>query len=121
MKTRNFWLIAAVLVITVLSLWLAPAPGVGPDGEAEEAFSGSDGKAQAAIGELAPDYEPWFSPLLEPAGGEIESLLFALQAALGAGVIGYWLGAAVTRERLGKNQHKDPHKNAPPEKSERAD
>jgi cobalt/nickel transport protein len=32
--------------------------------------------------------------------GEIESLLFALQAAIGAGIIGYWLGAAVTREKM---------------------
>jgi cobalt/nickel transport protein len=39
-------------------------------------------------------------PLLEPASGEIASLFFALQAAIGAGIIGYWLGAAVTREKL---------------------
>ncbi|HCX63202.1 MAG TPA: energy-coupling factor ABC transporter substrate-binding protein, partial [Clostridiales bacterium] len=42
--------------------------------------------------EINPDYEPWFSPLIEPASGEIESLLFSLQAAIGAGVIGYFYG-----------------------------
>ena len=48
--------------------------------------------------ELDPDYEPWFSPLLEPASGEIESLLFALQAALGAGVIGFVLGRMTAKK-----------------------
>ena len=51
-------------------------------------------------------------PLLEPASGEIASLLFALQAALGAGVIGYWLGCAVTRDKLrkqGEAREQAPH------------
>ena len=52
------------------------------------------------IGSINPDYKPWFSSLIEPASGEIASLLFALQAALGAGVIGYWLGVSVTREKM---------------------
>ncbi len=38
------------------------------------------------------DYEPWFESLWKPPSGEIESLLFASQAALGAGVIGYYIG-----------------------------
>ncbi len=38
------------------------------------------------------DYEPWFSNIWEPPSGEIESMLFALQAALGAGFIGYFFG-----------------------------
>nr|VXZ92710.1 Energy-coupling factor transporter probable substrate-capture protein CbiN [Klebsiella pneumoniae] len=36
---------------------------------------------------VAPDYQPWFQPLYEPASGEIESLLFTLQGSLGAAVI----------------------------------
>ncbi|NJO83956.1 MAG: energy-coupling factor ABC transporter substrate-binding protein [Blastochloris sp.] len=55
-------------------------------------FGGADGQAEEAILEIAPDYEPWFAPLIEPPGGETESLLFALQAALGAGLIGYFFG-----------------------------
>lgn len=55
-------------------------------------FSGSDGQAEEAISELYPGYKPWFVPFWEPPGGEIESLLFALQAAFGAGVLGYGLG-----------------------------
>ena len=63
-------------------------------------YSGSDGQAEEAIGQLSPDYKPWFQPLFEPASGEIASLLFALQAALGAGFIGYFLGVGVTRDKL---------------------
>ena len=55
-------------------------------------FGGADGQAEEAITELYPSYEPWFAPFWEPPGGEVESLLFALQAALGAGVLGYGLG-----------------------------
>jgi ABC-type cobalt transport system, periplasmic component len=35
---------------------------------------------------------PWFEPILEPASGEVESLLVALQAAIGAGMVGFVLG-----------------------------
>jgi len=35
---------------------------------------------------------PWFESLWEPPRGEIESLLFVLQAAIGAGFIGYFIG-----------------------------
>ncbi|GAA0739187.1 energy-coupling factor ABC transporter substrate-binding protein [Clostridium oceanicum] len=55
-------------------------------------FSGTDDQAESAISELNKDYEPWFSHIWEPPSGEIESLLFSLQAALGAGVIGYYIG-----------------------------
>lgn len=98
MKKQNLCLIVAVLLISILPLvgasWLVP------EGESAASFGGADEKARQAIREIAPDYHPWFSPLMEPASGEIASLLFALQAALGAGFIGYWLGCAVTRDRL---------------------
>jgi cobalt/nickel transport protein len=100
MKRTNWLLIAAVLLLTALPLWLVPRPAAGPDGQPGEIFAGADSLAQKAIEEIAPGYQPWFAPLLEPASGEIASLLFALQAAIGAGIIGYWLGAAVTREKM---------------------
>ena len=59
--------------------------------------------AEELITETHPDYEPWFSPIFEPASGEIESLLFALQAALGAGVIGFVLGR-MTAKKPKENQ-----------------
>lgn len=78
----NLVLIAIVIALAVVPLFIAKG--------AE--FGGSDGQAEEAIGEINAGYQPWFSPIFEPASGEIESLLFALQAAIGAGIIGYGLG-----------------------------
>lgn len=80
---RTLLLVAAVIVLAIVPLFLHP----GSD------FGGADGAAEGAIAEIAPDYQPWFSPIWAPPGGETESLLFALQAALGAGFIGYFFGA----------------------------
>lgn len=62
-------------------------------------FGGADGKAEEAIIEVAPDYEPWFHAIWEPPSGEIESLLFSLQAALGAIIIGYVIGYGKARKK----------------------
>jgi cobalt/nickel transport protein len=73
-----------LLLLTVL---IVAAPMVlGLPGE----YGGADGHAQAAIEESG--YQPWFTALWEPPSQEIESLLFALQAALGAGMLGYVFG-----------------------------
>ena len=37
-------------------------------------------------------FQPWYSSIWEPPSGEIESLIFALQAAIGAIIIGYFFG-----------------------------
>lgn len=100
MKARDALLLLAVILLTVLPLLLVPSPVAGPDGQKAEIFAGADSKARDAITQIAPHYKPWFAPLMEPASGEIASLLFALQAALGAGVIGYWLG--YSKGRLAK-------------------
>ncbi len=55
-------------------------------------FGGADGHASDAVSSTVENFEPWFEPLWEPPSGEVESLLFALQAALGAGVLGYYFG-----------------------------
>ncbi|MGC8775153.1 MAG: energy-coupling factor ABC transporter substrate-binding protein [Chlorobaculum sp.] len=68
-------------------------------------FGGADDQAEEAIKELYPSYKPWFAPFWEPPGGEVESLLFALQAALGAGVLGYGLGfLRASREPSGERR-----------------
>ncbi|MFG3030057.1 energy-coupling factor ABC transporter substrate-binding protein [Streptomyces sp. NPDC048253] len=83
--------INALLLFVVAALAVLPlALGLGD--HKEEPFTGADSEAQTAITEIRPDYEPWFSPLYEPPSGEIESALFALQAALGAGVLAYYFG-----------------------------
>lgn len=83
-KTRNLniFLILLVIVLTIVPLMM--------NRNAE--FGGADGEAETAITEINPGYENWFSPILEPKSGEIESLLFASQAAFGAIIIGYGIG-----------------------------
>lgn len=87
MKRQNLFLLLGVIALAVV-----PLLTIRPRHEGEEIFLGSDGQAEALITEIRPGYEPWFAPLWEPPSGEIESLLFGLQAAIGAGLIGYCLG-----------------------------
>lgn len=105
-RQHNLLLLIAVVLLTALPLWLVPKP-TAPSGEqATEIFTGTDDQARDLIGTIAPDFQPWFVPLLEPASGEVASLLFALQAAIGAGFIGYYLGVARTREKMRKEARK---------------
>jgi cobalt/nickel transport protein len=78
-------LVNTLLVLAVVALFAVPLL---VDGGTSE-YGGTDA---AVTEELEADgYTPWFDPLFSPAG-EVESGLFALQAALGAGVLGYVLG-----------------------------
>lgn len=76
----------AVLFVAQFFYGLAANPG--------SEFRGADGAAEDVISGIDPNYEPWDPgfPKFEPPGGETESLLFALQAAIGALVIGYFFG-----------------------------
>ena len=65
-------------------------------------FGGSDDKAEAVISDINPDYEPWAESILTPPGGETESLLFCLQGAFGALIIGYGFGYFVARKKYNK-------------------
>lgn len=79
---KNIFLIILVVIIGVFPLLIIK----------NSEFGGADGKAEELIQEINPNYKPWASNLIELPGGETESLLFALQAAIGAGIIGYVLG-----------------------------
>lgn len=67
-------------------------------------FGGADDAASGTISEIlnVEEYEPWAAPIYEPPGGETESLLFCLQAALGAGIFGYGIGVLKERGKLRK-------------------
>lgn len=96
-KTRqNILLILGVAALVAVPLFMHYHGGEDVDGSS--AFAGTDDKAQSVIAEANPDYRPWFSPLWEPPGDSIESLLFALQAAIGSGLVFYYIGY-----RRGKN------------------
>jgi len=89
---KNLMLALLVVLIAVIPLFIAK--------DAE--FGGADGQAEEIISQLDSNYQPWFKPLWEPPSGEIESLLFALQAAAGAGFIGYYIGQARVRKNANR-------------------
>jgi cobalt/nickel transport protein len=79
--------VTALLVLAVVALFALPLViDSGSD------YAGSDSQATQLIEESDPDYQPWFSSVFSPGSTEVESGLFALQAALGGGVLGYVLG-----------------------------
>lgn len=96
LRTTNLLLAGATLALAVYALAFSrPAEG--------ETFAGTDRMARDAIAEVAPGYKPWFASVWEPPSHEIESLIFGLQAAAGAGMLcyalGYWRGR---RDRSGR-------------------
>ena len=80
METKHIIMLVAVLALVLVPLILVP--------DAE--YGGADGAAEDLISETG--YEPWFESIWEPPSGEIESLLFVTQAAIGAIIIGYFIG-----------------------------
>jgi len=99
-RYQNMLMMIAVVLLLAIPLFMIQKPVPGPDGNEVKIFRGADDQAKDVIGKLAPGYKPWFKPIMEPPSGEIGSLLFALQAALGAGFIGYYLGMSVTRAKI---------------------
>ncbi|WP_295721976.1 energy-coupling factor ABC transporter substrate-binding protein [uncultured Methanobrevibacter sp.] len=87
MKYENIILLVLVIIILV-----APMIMYNGLGEDQGMFGGSDDKGVDVIGELDHSYKPWFESIWEPPSGEVESLLFAVQAAIGAIIIGYAFG-----------------------------
>lgn len=76
------------IVLVVLVVAVAAAPLFMVKGE----FKGTDSQATEAIMRIDPEYTPWFKSIYAPPSGEIESFLFALQAALGSGIVCFYLG-----------------------------
>lgn len=90
MHKRNPWvtpvLLALLVAVFAVSFFLAPRPA----SDEEEPFGGTDAAVTTMLEEDGA--EPWFNPVFELGSGELESGLFGLQAAIGAGVLGYALG-----------------------------
>lgn len=103
-RFQNLILLALVVILAAFPLVMIKKPAPGPDGKEAEIFQGADDQAKDMIAKITPDYRPWFKPIMEPPSGEVETCLFALQAALGAGFLGYWYGCAATRAKLRREQ-----------------
>lgn len=93
-KNSNWLLLLLVVVITLTPLVFMK----------DSEFEGADGQAEDVIREISPDYEPWIEPLWEPPSGEIESLLFSLQVAIGAGLMGFIIGSFREKKKIAANR-----------------
>ena len=88
MNRKIYYLIGAAAIVALCVFAL------GMGGE----FGGSDDKGGDTVEDLSPGYEPWLNGIFGgwELPGETESLLFTLQAAIGALIIGYCLGRYVS-------------------------
>ncbi len=97
MKKTKTWaviLIAAAILIALVPLFALKG--------AE--FGGSDDAGSVMIEEIAGEYEPWFTPVLETAiggelPGEVESLFFCVQTGIGVGIIAFIMGRLTERKK----------------------
>jgi cobalt/nickel transport protein len=81
----------AVVVLAIIGLFAVPLI-LAKNGDPDKTFMGTDDRAQEAIKERNPEYVRWAKPLWSPPSTEVESGIFAIQAAAGAGVLGYVIG-----------------------------
>lgn len=91
MSKRSLWMLLGVALIVLVPLLRGGTFG-GADGQAAELVAAREG------------FAPIFAPLWTPPSPEIESLFFALQAALGALILGYVIGYARGRRKAEADQ-----------------
>ena len=77
------------LILILLVVAIAAFPLIWKSGAL---FGGTDDQVNDVVAQINPNYKPWFGAIWSPPSAEVESFLFAVQAAIGAGFIGYWIG-----------------------------
>lgn len=91
-QLSNWFLVAGVIALALFPMLFVRG-----------SYGGSDNQGTKAIATLQPGYKQWVAPLVKLPSTEIESLMFASQAALGAGgvgfVIGLYRGRTLAQER----------------------
>ncbi|OOM74760.1 cobalt transport protein CbiN [Clostridium puniceum] len=98
-----------VLILLIIATLIAVIPLLTLKG-AE--FGGSDDAGSKVVAEITgTEYEPWFTPVMEnwiggELPGEIESLLFCLQTGIGVGVIAFFMGRFVERNKIENHKNK---------------
>jgi cobalt/nickel transport protein len=92
MDRKHLLMLIGVVIIVFIPFLLYAGQG-----EDQGYFTGADSSAGPVIAETG--YQPWFKPIWEPPSGEMESLFFALEAAIGALIIGYFLGYYTAKKR----------------------
>jgi cobalt/nickel transport protein len=101
-KTVTVMVLAGLVVlIAVVPLFVRGGAG----------FGGSDTAARDMVHEIAgADYEPWADPVLETflggaLPGELETLFFCIQTAIGAGVIAFCFGYLAAKKKYGHGEN----------------
>ena len=94
-KNKKLWLylLGFLILIGLLTIPFLLHPNAG--------FEGSDNAGIETIEQISPGYTPWFTWFWQPPP-ETASFLFAVQAAIGAIVIGYFIGYVRGRSAAGK-------------------
>ncbi len=82
MRPRQYLGLAVAVLVCLGALTLV-LPGT---------WAGADAAAAEMIVSTTEGFQPWAGPVWTPPSSELESLLFAIQAATGGLVIGYVLG-----------------------------
>ncbi len=96
--SRKSWTTTALVAALVTIFGVSFVVG-GMHTNPDERFAGTDSVATSTIEESNPGYVPWFEPFFQPESGEVESGLFALQAAIGGTVLGFAFGGLWARRR----------------------
>ena len=81
-KLANSWLLGTAVILSFAPVLIFQG----------KEFKATDSINITAIEAVKPGYKPWFAPVIKPSGGEVETFLFATQAAIGSGVTCYILG-----------------------------
>ena len=107
-RNLEYITIAVILIFAASFLYISSATNA--------EWGGADDKPASTIDQITGGtYKPIAKPLWQPPSDEIESLLFALQAATGAIIIGYFFGYYRAKSRfedkfgmqIDKNMQKD--------------
>ena len=92
-----------VIILLLIAVIIAVMPFVVLRGK-NAPFGGTDDMAGGVVESIEEGYEPWTTPVIEKAigseiPGEVESLLFCLQTAIGVGIISFYMGRFVERKK----------------------
>jgi cobalt/nickel transport protein len=105
-----------LITLSVIVIFIAAFAYVSSSGNHE--WAGADSQAENVISQLTGGtYQPWTQSVYTPPSGEIESLLFAMQAAIGSLIIGYFLGyyrALAKAKKIATSSERDGKLNAEP-------